>query len=123
MRTFYNWISRQIRPPDIELLDGKAWCRVRLSSIEFPRSLASGDDLGQRNRDPAHFRPNGLYLSEAGQCFLFELLQSGHSIRSAAACVGVPHSTATYHYANWLKVGGPDGSASFAHEANPNSPR
>lgn len=65
------------------------------------------EDLARRvrqGRDPAHFQPNGRFLSEAGQRFLFGLFKQGRSIRSAAAAIGIsPSSVADYH-ARWLEA-------------------
>lgn len=59
-------------------------------------------EAAQPNRNPDHFQANGRYLSEAGQRCLFGLFDQGHSIRSAAAIIGISSGPAADHHRRWL---------------------
>lgn len=74
---------------------------ARDPSEEVAADKGKGVPIGSRVSD--HFQENGRYLSDQGRAFLFNLFDGGHSVRAAAALVGISVKSAASHRATWLR--------------------
>lgn len=71
-----------------------------------PSTEPVGDPEGEAarsNRDSSLFQENGRYLNDQGRALLFSLFDSGHSVRAAAASIGISVKSAAVHRAAWLR--------------------
>ena len=64
---------------------------------------AATDSHSAAIRDPRHFKDRGPHLSPEGRIFLYDLFDSGLSVRAAAARIGIWNSSAQRHRAQWLR--------------------
>lgn len=66
-------------------------------------ALADPEGVTRGGRDPSLFQENGRYLNDRGRALLFSLFDSGYSVRSAAARIGISANSAASHRAAWLR--------------------